>query len=192
MVEEGIRGGLCQAIHHYETANNKYMKNFNKDIISSCLEYLDANNLHGWAVSKKLPIGKFKWTKKLSIYTEEAVKMYDQNSKYGAILEVDVEYPIMERIKHKDLHFLPEKRKINKVDKLVTTADDKEKYVVHISALKQALNHGLKLKKVHRVITFKQKAWLKPYIDMNTNLRKKAINEFENDFFKLMNNSQRH
>ena len=88
--------------------------------------------------------------------------MYDQNSHYGAILEVDVEYLILERIKHKDLHFLPEKRKINKVHQLVTIADDKEKYVVHISALKQALNHGLKPKKVHRVITFKQKAWLKP------------------------------
>ena len=77
MIEEGIRGGLCQAIHHYETANNKYMKNFNKDIISSFLEYLDANNLYGWAMSKKLPIRKFKWSKNLSIYTEESIKMYD-------------------------------------------------------------------------------------------------------------------
>ena len=57
-------------------------------------------------MSKKLPIEKFKWSKKLSIYTEEAIKMYDENSKYGAILEVGVEYPIMERIKHKDLPFL--------------------------------------------------------------------------------------
>ena len=136
MIEEGIRGGLCQAIHHYETANNKYMKNFNKDIISSFLEYLDANNLYAWAMSEKLPIGKFKWSKNLSVYTEEAIKIYDENSNYGLILEADVEYPIMERIKHKDLLSLPEKRKINKVDKLVTTTDDKEKYVVHTSALK--------------------------------------------------------
>ena len=67
--------------------------------------------------------------------------------------------------------------------------DDKENYVIHISALKQALNHGLKLTKVHRVIEFKQEAWLKPYIDMNTKLRTDAKNDFERDFFKLMNNS---
>ena len=64
-----------------------------------------------------------------------------------------------------------------------------KKYVVHIRSLKQALNHGLILKKVHRVIQFNQKAWLKKYIDMNTELRKQAKNEFEKDFFKLMNNS---
>ena len=66
---------------------------------------------------------------------------------------------------------------------------DKKKYVVHISILKQALNHGLKLKKVHRVIEFNQEAWLKKYIDMNTELRKKASNDFEKDFFKLMDNA---
>ena len=80
-------------------------------------------------------------------------------------------------------------KKINKVHKLVTTLDDKEKYLVHVSALKQALNHGLKLKKVHRVTRFKQQAWLKPYIDMNPDLRRDAKNDFEKDFFKLINNS---
>ena len=67
--------------------------------------------------------------------------------------------------------------------------DDKENYVIHISALKQALNHGLILKEVHRVIEFRQEAWLKPYSDMNTKLRTDAKNDFEKDFFKLMNNS---
>ena len=79
-------------------------------------------------------------------------------------------------------------KKIEKVKKLVCNIEDKEKYVIHIRALKQALNHGLKLEKVHRAIQFNQKAWLKPYIDMNTKLRKEAKNEFEKDFFKLMNN----
>ena len=108
--------------------------------------------------------------KKPSIYTEQALKMYDENNDYGAILEVDVEYPPMARAKYKDLPFLPQRKRVNKVHKLVTTLDDKEKYVIHIAALKQALDHGLKLKKVHRVIEFKQKARLKPYIDKKERL----------------------
>ena len=79
--------------------------------------------------------------------------------------------------------------KIDKCKKLVCNLRNKQKYVVHIRSLKQALNHGLKLKKVHRIIEFNQKAWLKPYIDMNTELRKIAKNDFEKDVFKLMNNS---
>ena len=85
--------------------------------------------------------------------------------------------------------FLPERMKIDKTQKLVCNLRDKKKYVVHISILKQALDHGLKLKKVHRVIEFNQEAWLKKYIDMNTKLRKKASNDFEKDFFKLMKNA---
>ena len=90
---------------------------------------------------------------------------------------------------HSDLPFLPERMKSNKCAKLVCTVQDKENYVVHIRALKQALNHGYILKKVQGVIEFRQEAWLKPYVDMNTELRKEAKNESEKDFFKLMNNS---
>ena len=79
--------------------------------------------------------------------------------------------------------------KIDKCKKLVCNLHYKKKYVVHIRSLKQALNHGLKLKKVHRIIEFNQEAWLKPYIDMNTELRKIARSDFEKDFFKLMNNA---
>ena len=87
--------------------------------------------------------------------------------------EVDVEYPKKLFSSHKDLPYLPERRKLEKVEKLVCSIEDKEKYVIHIRALKQALNNGLILKDVHRVIKFNQEAWLKPYIDMNTKLRKK-------------------
>ena len=90
---------------------------------------------------------------------------------------------------HKDLPFLPERRKTETVEKLVCSIKDKEKHVIHIRALKLALHNGLKLKKVHIVINFQQKVWLKPYIHMNTILRKEAKSEFEKDFFKLMNNS---
>ena len=77
--------------------------------------------------------------------------------------------------------------KIEKFKKLAANLHDKNKYVIHISYLKQALNNGLVLKKVHKVIKFNQNAWLKPYIDMNTDLRKKAKNYFEKDLFRLMN-----
>ena len=90
---------------------------------------------------------------------------------------------------HIDLPFLPERMKIDKCNKLVCNLYDKNNYVVHIRSLKQALKHGLILKKINRVIQFNQEAWLKPYIDMNTELRKQAKNDFEKDFYKLMNNS---
>ena len=78
---------------------------------------------------------------------------------------------------------------INKCKKLVCNLYNEKKYVAHINTLKQALNHGLKFKKIHRVIEFNQEAWLKPYIDMNTEFRKLAKNDFEKNLFKLMNNS---
>ena len=128
-------------------------------------------------------------TKKLSKFNEDFIKKYDEDSNTGYFLEVDIDYPKELFNLHKDLPFLPERKKVEKVEKLICSIENKEKYVIHIRALKQALNHGLKLKKVHRVIQFIQKDWLKPYIDMNTELRKKAQNEFEKNLFKQMNNS---
>ena len=189
MIEEGIRGGMCQSTHRYAKANNKYTKNYDKSIDLSYLTYLDANNLYGSAMSQKLPVNGFMWYKYLSDFSEDFIKNYDENSDVGYFLEVDVEYQKKLWGSHKNLPFLPERKKLEKVEKLVCSIEDKEKYVIHIRALKQALNHGLVLKDVHRVIKFNQEAWLKPYIDMNTKLRKEAKNEFEKDFFKLMNNS---
>ena len=107
----------------------------------------------------------------------------------GLIFEVDVKYPKKLHNLHSDLPFLPERMEINKCKKLIFNLYDKKKYIVHIKSLKEALNYGLKIKKIHRVIEFNQKAWFKPYIDMNTELRKLARNDFEKDLFKLMNNS---
>ena len=104
-------------------------------------------------------------------------------------MEVDVKYPKRLHKLHSDLPFLSERMEINKCKKLVCNLSNKKKYVTHINSLEQALNNGLKLKKIHRVIEFNEKEWLKPYIDMNTELRKAAKNDFEKDFFKLMNNS---
>ena len=167
MVEEGIRGGIFHSIHRYAKANNKYMKNYNNNEESSYIQYLGANNLYGWAMSKN----------------------YNENDKKGYIFEVDVKYPKELHEIYSDLPFLLERMEINKCNKLVCNLYDKKKYVVNINSLKQALNHGLKLKKIHRIIEFNQEAWLKPYIDMNTELRKDAKNDFEKDLSKLMNNS---
>ena len=141
-------------------------------------------------MSEKLPVNDFKWieTNDLSTFNGNFIKNYDENSNTGYILEVDIEYPVELFTKHKVLQFLSERMKINKCSKLVCTLYDKENYVIHIRASKQALNNGLTLKKVQRVIKFYQEAWLKPYIDMNTELRTKAKNDFEKGFFKLMNN----
>ena len=155
------------------------------------MQYLDANNLYGWAMSQKLPVNDFKRVKQedLSQFNEDFIKNYDENGNTGYFLEVDIDYPKELFDLHKDLPFLPESKNVNKVKKLICDIEDKKKYVFHKRASKQALNRGLRLKKVHRIIQFKQKALLKVYIDMNTELRKNAKNEFEKNFFKLMNNS---
>ena len=189
MVEERIRGGICHSINRYAKANKKYMKNYDKNKESSYIQYLDANNLYGWAMSQKLPVNGFKWINDVSEIDEELIRNYDENSDKGHILEVDVKYPKKLHDLHSDLAFLPKRMKIDKCKKLVCNLRNKKKYVVHIRSLKQSLNHRLKLKKVHRIIGFNQEAWLKNYIDMNTELRKIAKNDFEKDFFKLMNNA---
>ena len=193
LVEERIRSGICHSIHRYAKANNKYMKNYNNNEESSYIQYLDANNLYGWAMSKKLPVNGFKWINNNEtaehVINEEFIKNYNENDNKGYILEEDVKYPKRLHELHSDLPFLSERMKIDKCNKLVCNLFNKKKYVTHITLLKQALNHGLKLKKIHRIIEFNQEAWLKPYIDMNTELRKAAKNDFEKDLFKLMNNS---
>ena len=146
MKEEGIRGGMCHAIHRYANANNKYMKNYDEKEESSYIQYLDANNFYGWAMSQKLPVSGFKWKKNMSTFTKEFIKNYDEDSVKGYIPEVDVKYPKKLHDLH-DLPFLPQKMKINKCKKLVCNLYDKKNYVVHIRSLKQALNHGLILKK---------------------------------------------
>ena len=105
-------------------------------------------------MSKTLPVTDFKWLDKFSMFTEEFTKNYGENGDKGYILEVDVEYPKKLHRVHSDLPFLPERMKINKCEKPVCNTHNKENYVIHIVSLKQALNHGLILKRVHKVIEF--------------------------------------
>ena len=125
-------------------------------------------------MSQKLPVKDFKWVKKkkLSKFNEDFIKKYDKDRNKGYFLEVDIDYLKSLFDSHKDLPFLPERKMVGKVEKLICSIEDKEKYVIHIRALKESLNHGLKLKNVRRIAQFKQKAWLKPYIDMDTELKK--------------------
>ena len=122
------------------------------------------------------------------IYSQKIDELV-KNDKRGYLLEVDVKYPKEMHENHNELSFSVEKMKIGREEKLVPNLKRKKRYVVHIKALDQALKHGLKLKKVHRVIEFRHSKWMKAYIMLNTRLRKDAKNEFEKDFFKLMNNS---
>ena len=126
IVENGIRGGICHAIHRYAKANKKYMTDYNKDEEESFLEYLDANNLNGWAISEPLPVDGFDWIKDLSKIDEDFIKNYNKDSDKGYILEVDVKYPKNLHDLHSDLPFLPERMKIDKCNKLVCNLYDKK------------------------------------------------------------------
>ena len=189
MFEKGIRGGITQAVKRYAKASNKYMNDlYNPDEVSIFLQYVDINNEYGWSMISNLPAHGFKW-KNGEDFTTEKIDELVKEKKRGYILEVDVEYPKELHENHNELPFLTERMRIGRVEKLVPSLKDKKAYVVHNKALDQALNHGLKLKKVHQVIEFQQSKWMKAYIMLNTRLRKDAKNEFEEDFFKLMNNS---
>ena len=115
MVEKGIRGEMSHAIYRYVKANNKYMKNYDKNTESSYLEYLDANNLYEWAMSQKLPLDGFEWVEEndLSKFNASVIKNYDENNDKGYILEADVEYPKNLHKLRNDLPFSPERMKIN-------------------------------------------------------------------------------
>ena len=122
------------------------MKNYDKNIESSYLTYLHASNLYGWAMSQKLPVNRFRWVHDVSRFNEDFIKNYNENSDLGYFLQIDVEYTKKIFTSHKELPFLPERKKWEKVEKFVCSIEDKEKYVIHIRALNQALNHGLILK----------------------------------------------
>ena len=132
---------------------------------------------------QKLLVINFESIKDTSQFNEDFIKSYNEGSDKGYFLEADVQYTEKLHELHNDLPFLPERMKIENVEKLVVNLHDKTEYVIHTKELIQAFNHGLVLKNIHRVIKFNQDAWLKQYIDMNTDLRKKAKNNFEKDSF---------
>ncbi|XP_071055501.1 uncharacterized protein [Onthophagus taurus] len=192
-VKKGIRGGISQCSLRHAKANNKYMETYDANSPSKFLMYWDANNLYGWAMSQFIPVSDFKWM------SEHEIENLDFNNipdiaDFGYILDVDIEYPEILHDLHNDLPFLaenllPPNGKCESDKRLIPNLFNKKNYVVHYRNLKQAVAHGLKVYKINRVLSFKQSAWLKSYIDKNTELRQSAKNAFEKDFFKLMNNA---
>ena len=135
MVEKGTRGGICQAIHRYAKANNKYIKYYDKNITSSYLAYLDANNLYGYAMSQKHPVNGFEWVEDLSQFKENFIKNYDENSDKGYFLDVDAEYPKKLFNLYRDLPFFPERKKIGKCNKLVCDFHYKKTIVIQSNSI---------------------------------------------------------
>ena len=205
-IEKGLRGGISYIANRYGKANNKYMKKYDEKAPSKYIMYLDANNLYGWAMSQYLPTSGFRWMTQKQIDKIDLTK-YKEDSDKGIILEVDLEYPRKLHDLHNDYPLAAEKIKVtNKmlskyckkisdkykistglVQKLIPTLSNKKNYVLHYRNLQLYLSLGLKVDKIHRVLEFKQSPWLKQYIDFNTEKRKSAKNDFEKDFFKLMN-----
>ena len=185
MFERGIRGGITQTVKRYSRANSRNMMDYNPKEPSRYLQYLDANNLYRWAMSQPLPTGGFRW---VDVRPEEVEELSTREDR-GYLIEVDICYPSESHDKHNDLPLMCGRMKIGNIDKLVPDLYYKKRYVIHIRALQQALDHGLIFEKVHRMIEFKQSPWMKEYIAFNMKLRTVAKTDFEKDFYKLMNNA---
>ncbi|XP_068742088.1 uncharacterized protein [Montipora capricornis] len=203
-VEEGIRGGISMISNRYGKANNLYVPDFDSTQDKNYIMYLDANNLYGWAMSQPLPTHEFFWLTEHEIEELNVMSIPDDGEE-GYILEVDLEYPKELHDLHSDYPLAPETMKVTPnmlssycqqlaqdlnlggapVPKLVPNLC----YILHYRNLKLYLDLGMKLTKIHRALGFAQSTWLKSYIDFNTEKRKQASNDFEKDFFKLMNNA---
>ena len=207
-IEKGMRGGVSYIANRYGKANNNYMNKYDEKVPSKYIMYLDANNLHGCAMSQYQPTSNFKWMTDKEISKIDSAK-YKENGKKGLILEVYLEYPIELHDLRNDYPVASEKLNVSNnmlseyckkiaekynisiglVRKLILRLKDKKEYVLHYRNLQLYMDLSLKVKKVHRVLEFDQSPWLKQYIDFNTGKQKHAKNAFEKDFFKLMNNS---
>ena len=202
MVESGIRGGISQISHRHAKANNKYMSTYDETKEDSYIIYLDANNLYGYSMLQHMPIGKFEWNNEEWI-TDKILNL-DDKGETGYLFDVNISYPVELHDKFNQYPPLPinmsiKKEYLNewqqedyhesKIKKLCCTLLPKNNYVVNYRYLKTALSLGCKLEKVNKVLQYKQSNFMASYIMKNTQLRTKAKNDFEKDYYKLMNNS---
>ena len=210
MIENNIRGGLSGVSHRHARANNPYTEHpYNSSLPNSYITYVDANNLYGHAMRQPLPTGKFRFLQPNEIRdleTKIRTVGIPTESETGYILDVDLDYPDHLHDDHNAYPCAPEQVTITRdmlspysmelseghptsCEKLVPNLNDKRNYVLHYRNLQLYMRLGLVLVRIHRVLEFKQKAWLRNYIDFNTEKRKHATNDFDKDFYKLMNNA---
>jgi hypothetical protein len=217
-MERGIRGGVSMISHRKAEANNPHlysMKNgqkvsdYNPAKPNSWCFLGDINNLYGWAMMQSLPTHNFNWLPKHKIKKLKWKKL-KFDSPFGYFVEVDLQYPHHLHHLHNDYPLAPQHVQVNRdmlspynkramaklsgdmytsPTKLIPTLGDRVRYVLHYRNLQQYLQLGMILTKVHRVLSFNQSEWMKPYIEHNTACRKSANNMFEKNYFKLLNNS---
>ena len=207
LIENNMRGGISMISTRYAKANNKYMKDYNPKDPSSYIMYLDANNLSGWAMSQPLPVGNYEW-EKAEDFNEDCIRNLKHDVNKGFIFDCDLdvpeelhdyfnEYPLAPESrlgeysplmieKYKIVH---DKAPESTVKKLIPNLYNKTNYVLHFRNLQLYLSLGMKLKKVNKVLSFREEAFLNKYIQFNTTKRAQTTNDYEKDLFKLMNNS---
>ena len=208
MLEQGCRGGISVISHRSAEANNPYLDEFDETIPTSYLMYYDVNNLYGAAMTDHLPVRNFHWL------TTEEISLVDwgghaADDPTGYVLEVDLEYPSELHDDHDDYPLAPEhinitddmispfctklKKDLNLTSqnytKLAPNLMSKKNYIIHYRNLQFYVRKGMKVTKIHRVIAFEQEAWIKPYVELNTELRKNAKSDFEKSLFKLIVNA---
>ena len=208
-IEKGIRGGVTNVVQRYAKANNSELSSFDRARPQSSIMYLDCNNLYGYAMMQFLPYKGFRWLSPKEIDNFD-VQNVAVNSKLGYILQVDLQYPFELHDAHNMLPLAPEKMKIqyndlspfvrnvvdllkikvsDKILKLVPNLRDKSNYILHYRNLQFYLQKGMHLTNIHKILCFKQKPWMRRYIDFNTQKRQLAASTFDRNFFKLMTNA---
>jgi hypothetical protein len=215
-IEKSIRGGMSMIPHRYAQANNKYIPGYDETKPSSYLWYVDANQLYSWAMKQRLPYCDFRWIPQEDFVNISIEMMYDRilalqdETDDGFVFEVDLEYPQQLHETHSDYPLAPFPRAIqreelsykaleiltandlthsSKLPKLCSTLEPRNNYVVHYRNLKLYLQLGMRLKKVHRILSFTQKPWIASYVQKNVQFRSQATSDFQKDLFKLMNNA---
>jgi hypothetical protein len=186
-IAESMRGGLCDSPKRKAEANNRHVKNYNEHDQQTFIVSLDLNNAYGWAMSQNLPWDNFRWVDEKQFGDHYHVIHLKENDETGYIFEVDLEYPKELHDEHNDLPFCCVHSTARNEPRLELNLDEKKNYVILDQNLKQCLKYGLQLKKIHGVLQFTKKPWLKDYVYYNTRLRNNAQDLLERNFYKMLN-----